>query len=217
MSYKKSIFSVLRGISSYFSNLDDVEKYRIDTYEKLRSFVYKGDYTKYRGKVLFLEFEPLDDEVIAKKLGIGKAGVRLARRRISDDAYAVLGDSFADKIMFGSERDCSVICDSVNMLEYSLSNDDYIIKDVLTLLTNSYIGDGTSEFKLTECKNEMLLLSLFTINRLSSLTDKVDSEKLNYIIRLLNNEVKNVDDRLVALKYINSLSNTNDLCKLLSQ
>lgn len=212
---KKSIFSVLRSVSSYFSLKEGVEPFRINTYEKVHSFIYNGDYTNYRAKKVFLQNEPLEDKVIAKKMNISEAGVRVARKRISEDAYSVIGENFADKIMYGTERECFVLCDNIDMLQYMLSTRDYIFGDVLDVLSDAYIGDGVSTFKLNECKNEMLLLSMFTLNRFTSLVDKVDSEKLNYLIRLLKNDVSNTDDRIVALKYINSLKNTSDLCKFL--
>ena len=97
----------------------------------------------------------------------------------------------------------------------SSSYSEFVLYEVKERLMNSYIGDGTSSFNLLDCKNEMLFLSLFTVNRFSDLVSKLDSEKINYLLRLLDGNVDNIEDRFIALKYMTSNRNLSALADLL--
>lgn len=219
MANKKSIFSQIRHGYSYLneSDLNKTEPLRLKTLDLLKSFVYEGSYSKYRNKSLFLTLEDEPDKVIAHKLNMTVAGVRQARKRLSEDAFKVLGYDVIDKILYGDIRSCSLISDNLNLLRDSSNDDEFILYEIKERIEGSYIGDGTSTFNLLDCKNEMLFLSLFTVNRFSDFLSNLDSEKINYLLRLLDGRVDNTEDKFIALKYMRSDKNLNELFDLLKK
>lgn len=219
MGNKKSIFSQIRTGYSYLtsSGLDKTQPFRLKALQQLEDFVYSGSYTKYRNKSLFLDLESKDDSVIAKQLQMSVAGVRQARKRVSEDAFKVLGFDVVDRILYNDAHACELVMDNLNLLRSSSSDAEFVLYEVKERLVNSYIGDGTSSFNLLDCKNEMLFLSLFTVNRFSDLVSKLDSEKINYLLRLLDGDVDNIEDRFIALKYIASNRNLSALADLLKE
>lgn len=219
MANKKSIFSQIRHGYSYLneSDLNKTEPLRFKTLDLLKSFVYEGSYSKYRNKSLFLTLEDEPDKVIAHKLNMTVAGVRQARKRLSEDAFKVLGYGVVDKILYGDIRSCSLISDNLNLLRDSSNDDEFILYEIKERIEGSYIGDGTSTFNLLDCKNEMLFLSLFTVNRFSDFLSNLDSEKINYLLRLLDGRVDNTEDKFIALKYMRSDKNLNELFDLLKK
>lgn len=219
MGNKKSIFSQIQTGYSYLtsSGLDKTQPFRLKALQQLEDFVYSGSYTKYRNKSLFLDLESKDDSVIAKQLQMSVAGVRQARKRVSEDALKVLGFDVVDRILYNDAHACELVMDNLNLLRSSSSNAEFILYEVKERLVNSYIGDRTSSFNLLDCKNEMLFLSLFTVNRFSDLVSKLDSEKINYLLRLLDGDVDNIEDRFIALKYITSNRNLSALADLLKE
>lgn len=219
MANKKSIFSQIRHGYSYLneSDLNKTEPLRLKTLDLLKSFVYEGSYSKYRNKSLFLTLEDEPDKVIAHKLNMTVAGVRQARKRLSEDAFKVLGYDVVDKILYGDIRSCSLISDNLNLLRDSSNDDEFILYEIKERIEGSYIGDGTSIFNLLDCKNEMLFLSLFTVNRFSDFLSNLDSEKINYLLRLLDGRVDNTEDKFIALKYMRSDKNLNELFDLLKK
>ena len=219
MANKKSIFSQIRHGYSYLneSDLNKTEPLRLKTLDLLKSFVYEGSYSKYRNKSLFLTLEDEPDKVIAHKLNMTVAGVRQARKRLSEDAFKILGYDVVDKILYGDIRSCSLISDNLNLLRDSSNDDEFILYEIKERIEGSYIGDGTSTFNLLDCKNEMLFLSLFTVNRFSDFLSNLDSEKINYLLRLLDGRVDNTEDKFIALKYMRSDKNLNELFDLLKK
>ena len=219
MGNKKSIFSQIRTGYSYLndSGLGKTQPFRLKTLQHLEDFVYSGSYTKYRNKSLFLDLENEDDSVIARQLKMSVAGVRQARKRISEDAFKVLGYDTVDHILYGDAHACELITDNINLLKSSSSDSEFILYEVKERLENAYVGDCSSKFNLLDCKNEMLFLSLFTVDRFSDFVSKLDSEKINYLLRLLDGKEDNVGDKFIALKYMNSNRNLNDLFKLLQE
>lgn len=219
MANKKSIFSQIRHGYSYLneSDLNKTEPLRLKTLDLLKSFVYEGSYSKYRNKSLFLTLEDEPDKVIAHKLNMTVAGVRQARKRLSEDAFKVLGYDVVDKILYDDIRSCSLISDNLNLLRDSSNDDEFILYEIKERIEGSYIGDGTSTFNLLDCKNEMLFLSLFTVNRFSDFLSNLDSEKINYLLRLLDGRVDNTEDKFIALKYMRSDKNLNELFDLLKK
>ena len=215
MANRKSIFVSIRNGFSYLdeSESSKINNLRRKTLNLLKDYVYEGSYTKYKNKDLFLSLEPYDDKIISKKLSMSVEGVRQTRRRLSEEVYKLLGYDVVDRILYGDEHSCSLINDNLMLLN-SLDA-EFIISEIKDRINFSYIGDGSLSFDLRECKDEMTFLSLFTLSRFTDFVGKLDSEKLNYIIRLLDGKTDNSGDRFIALKYMSSDKSLDELFKLL--
>lgn len=206
MANHGNIFRSLRKGFDYLKNSDEKsDSFRYKALNKLDNFVYSGSYSGYKNRTLFLslEMDNKSDEYIAHAMSMSVAGVRQTRRRISDELYDTLGSDVVDRILYGDEHACDLIIENIDVID-STSNSNFILYDVESRLRDSYIGDGSSSFDLLSCKDEMIFLSLFTIERFSNLASSLDSEKINYLLRLIAGETENTADRFVVLKYLSS-------------
>lgn len=214
MVKRTNIFSKLRKASKLLDVKEEQDtKYRIEVLEELKDFVYGGSYTKYRNKQILLEHEMIgsSSKIIADKMQITQEAVRLARKRVSDDLYAVLGEDIVERIVSGSISECNSIYNDMQALNYMYHINDFILESVMDCLDNAYIGSGKEKFKLTDCRDELAFLSIFTLKRLDLLVDKLDTDKLNYVIQVIKgNGGCSEGDRLKVLKYITSATSVRD-------
>lgn len=217
MSNVKTIFVQLRDGFNYLnsSGLAESEPVRLTTLNLVSDFVFEGNYTDYKKKELFLSCENESDKVISKILKISEAGVRQVRKRVSEDAFSVLGHDVVNKILYSDIRYCKTISDNVKLLTVSSNLEDFFLPEIIERINSSYLGEGVSKFDLLNCKNELLFLSLFTLNQFSAFISNLDSEKLNYILRLISGEEKDNPDRLTAVKFMTDASHGKDIAKML--
>lgn len=219
MKRRTSIFSRIREASKLLDVKEERDtKYRVEVLEELKDFVYSGMYTRYRNKRILLDHEMIgsSSKVIAKKMKISEEAVRLARKRVSDDLYAVLGEDVVERITLGKIHDCKSVYNNIQTIKYMYDTYDFILESVMDCLDNAYIGDGNEKFDLRECKDEIIFLSMFTLMRFELLVETLDSDKLNYVIRLIKGEGTYAEgDRLKVLKYITSPANVKDSASLL--
>ena len=219
MVKRTNIFSKLCKASKLLDVKKEQDtKYRMEVLEELKDFVYSGIYTKYRNKRILLDHEMIgsSSKVIAKRMEVTKDAVRLARKRVSDDLYAVLGEDVVERITLGDLDECKTVHDDIQAIKYMYHINDFLLDSVMDCLDNAYIGDGKDKFDLRECKDEIIFLSMFTLMRFELLVETLDSDKLNYVIRLIKGEGTYAEgDRLKVLKYITSPANVKDSDTLL--
>ena len=213
---RKSIFSRLDEASDLLDEKGEQDtNYRLEVLKELKEFVYDGNYTKYRNKRSLLDYERFGTKtkLIAQNMNMTSEAVRLARKRVSDDLYAVLGEDVVERIVSGSINECNSIYNDIQAVRYMYGTYDFILESVIGCLDNAYIGSGKEKFELTDCRDELIFLSMFTFRRFELLVETLDSDKLNYVIRLINGEgVYDEGDRLKVLKYITSAKSVKDSC-----
>ena len=214
---RRSFFSLMKYVDDMLSVSSDTEEFRIKTYKKLKSFVNSGVYSTYKKASEFLAIEDKSADYIASKLGVSKNSVFQIRKRLSDSLYELLGDDVADVILNGTERNCRSLCESIDVLKKVNSDVSFILDGVKRKLEESYIGDIDASFDLHECKNELIFLSLFTTKRFVDIVSKLDSEKINYLLRIISGDIKNSTDRNIVLKFLDSNDNTSAICSLLNE
>lgn len=206
MANQKSVFACIRDGFSYIdeNSRSEDNSFRRDILNEIESFVYNGEYTNYRNKEKFLalEREKYSSEEMAKKLKVSVGGIRQARKRISQDAFSVLGADVFEKVLYGDAHDCSVVHDNLKVLNDIYSSSEFILDEIVEKLKDTYFGDGTETFDLLDCQNEMLFLSLFTTSRVSHLIENLDSDKLNYLLRLIYGKKDTITEKMLVLKYI---------------
>lgn len=219
MTGRTNIFSKLRKASKLLDVKEEQDtNYRMEVLEELKDFVYGGSYTKYRNKQILLEHEMIgsSSKVIARKMKISEEAVRLARKRVSDDLYAVLGEDVVERITLGKIHDCKSVYNNIQTIKYMYHINDFLLDSVMDCLDNAYIGDGKDKFDLSDCRDELAFLSMFTFMRFNLLVEALDSDKLNHIIRLIKGEGAYAEgDRLKVLKYITSAKSVKDANTLL--
>ena len=219
MVKRTNIFSKLRKASKLLDVTEGRDtKYRREVLEELKDFVYDGAYTRYRNKRILLDHEMIgsSSKVIAKRMEVTKDAVRLARKRVSDDLYAVLGEDVVERITLGKIHDCKSVYNNIQTIKYMYHINDFLLDSVMDCLDNAYIGDRKEKFDLSDCKDELAFLSMFTFMRFNLLVEALDSDKLNHIIRLIKGEGAYAEgDRLQVLKYITSAKSVKDANTLL--
>lgn len=211
---RKSIFN---RVNEAYDLLDkkggsDVD-IRLEVLDALKDFVYAGNYTKYRSKGSLLDYERIGTKtkLIAQNMNMTAEAVRLARKRVSDDLYAVLGEDVIERIVSGAISECLSVRQSIEVYDYAYTTYDFLLEETMDCLDNAYIGDGKEEFELTDCMDELAFLSMFTLVRLDWIVDKLDTDKLNYIIRLVKGRGSYPEgNRLKVLKYITSVKSIRD-------
>lgn len=186
---------------------------RIEVLDALKEFVYEGNYTKYRNKRSLLDYERIGTKtkLIAQNMHMKVEAVRTARKRVSDDLYAVLGEDVIERIVSGSIHECLSVSKSIEVYNYAYTTYDFLLEETIDCLKNYYTESRKEKFELTDCMDELAFLSMFTLKRLGLIVNKLDKDKLNYIINLIKGRGNYAEgDRLQVLKYITSVKSMRD-------
>lgn len=218
MANTKSIFSALKSSFTYLESEKSSKenKRRLEVLTALKDFIYTGCYTTYKNKEVFLQNEELKDTILAQKLGISVGGVRQARKRISQDAYSALGLNVTDLILYGTDKDCDSVIMSIKVLSYIYMTKTFMFNEVLDKLKDSYIGDNTEVFELSDCRLEMLFLRFYTIQQFTTMVGMLNSDKLNYLVNILEGDSDSSGIKLKLLKYLH-LENSTDMDLLFTE
>lgn len=211
---RKSIFN---RVNEAYDLLDkkggsDVD-IRLEVLDALKDFVYAGNYTKYRSKESLLDYERIGTKtkLIAKNMNMTAEAVRLARKRVSDDLYAVLGEDVIERIVSGSIHECLSVSKSIEVYNYAYTTYDFLLEETIDCLKNYYTESRKEKFELTGCMDELAFLSMFTLKRLGLIVNKLDKDKLNYVIQVIKGKGDcSEGDRLQVLKYITSVKSMRD-------
>ena len=186
---------------------------RIEVLDALKDFVYEGNYTKYRSKRSLLDYERVGTKtkLIAQNMHMKVEAVRTARKRVSDDLYAVLGEDVIERIVSGSIHECLSVSKSIEVYNYAYTTYDFLLEETIDCLKNYYTESRKEKFELTGCMDELAFLSMFTLKRLGLIVNKLDKDKLNYVIQVIKGKGDcSEGDRLQVLKYITSVKSMRD-------
>ena len=211
---RKSIFN---RVNEAYDLLDkkggsDVD-IRLEVLDALKDFVYAGNYTKYRSKGSLLDYERIGTKtkLIAKNMNMTAEAVRLARKRVSDDLYAILGGDVIERIVSGAISECLSVRQSIEVYDYAYTTYDFLLEETIDCLKNYYTESRKEKFELTGCMDELAFLSMFTLKRLGLIVNKLDKDKLNYVIQVIKGKGDcSEGDRLQVLKYITSVKSMRD-------
>jgi len=161
--------------------------------ERVRAWVKSASYSSYKNKRIFLDAQfnyagvANVDAILARKLNIKQASVRLIRKRLSEEAVALLGADVSARLLNGDEAVLSKLEKDLTILEKGVAVSAELFPiEVLEAIKKYSLADEV--FPLSECKDEVNFLrgiSLENIQRLM-LDEVFSAEKMNYIINVLN-------------------------------
>jgi hypothetical protein len=161
--------------------------------ERVRTWVKSASYSSYKNKRIFLDAQfnyagvANVDAILARKLNIKQASVRLIRKRLSEEAVALLGNNIAEKVLQGDEAVLKRLSNDLTTLEKGVVVASELFPiEVLEAIRKYSLSDEV--FPLGECKSEVNFLrgiSLENIQRLM-LDEVFSAEKMNYIIKILD-------------------------------
>jgi hypothetical protein len=173
---------------------DPMTVVRWGLYERVKSYVKSAPYSSYKNKRLFIDtyFNYIGvvnvDTIIARKLNIKQASVRLIRKRLSAEAVAMLGSDIAEKVLRGDEAVLSRLSRDLTTLEKGVAVASELFPiEVLEAIRKMTLCE--EEFPLVECKKEIIFMRKFTLENIQRLMlgDELDTDKMSHIVNVLNN------------------------------
>lgn len=197
----RSIFSGLRKTKSYFSSLGkDANQEQIILLKSLESFVYSGSYSDYAKKDVFLKFESADDNIIAVKLNMTTDAVRKVRSRLSVEAYRVVGGDVFDLLVEGSSESLKEVGLRLKIAGHSFSSCNLFPSELIERIRLSKFEN--SEFSFEDCIPELNLLRWLSLPKMSDVMSNVDADRLNYILRLLDDETGTLQEKMKVCEFL---------------
>lgn len=170
-----------------------------DIYLKVQSFVESGCYStcKKAGEIAKLTLKGFDARELAEHFGRAYDTIRTEKRSISMSLWALFPSDFFEKLINYQENkqyidDCIYVLDT-----FEIKADDVLFFDVVKDIG---VSDCSGQsYNYSELQNELDFLSRYS--RLFYESDKgtVDSNKLQYLIGVLNSTNKNTSLRAKVL------------------
>lgn len=197
----RTIFTGLRKTKSYLQSLgDEADKQQLILIKSLESFVYSGCYSNYNKKDIFLKFESLDDDVIAVKLGMTIEAVRKVRSRLSTEAYRVVGGDIFDLIIQCTEEGLKEATVRLQIAGHAFNTYNLFPSELIERIRLSKLED--SEFEFSDCIPELNLLRWLSLPKMSDVMSNVDADRLNYILRVLDDETGTISERIKFCEFL---------------
>lgn len=190
---KANVFRQCNYIESelFENTADPLHRLRCAVLENLKEYLKTGSYTNYKSKRIFLEttFSGVGymrlDSVLAKRLNIKQASVRLLRKRLSAKALSLLGGNLVERILRGDSIVLNRLVRDLEVLNKGIPKPSEIFPaDLLEICERcSFSGDN---FALDECIKEIQLLNYFCLNNIGGfLLHHADIEKMRYLLDIL--------------------------------
>jgi hypothetical protein len=162
--------------------------------EKLRAYLVSGDYSTYRNKHEFLNVMLSEygksgnvDRIIASRVGIAEATVRLSRTRMSDDAYSKLGRDFVGRLLNGDSQELVLLNKELDILKVNTSADSLFPYEFVELVKR-FAYPPHPEFSLSECKAEAEFLKTYKLPWIRKLVVyEYDSDKFYHLLKIISN------------------------------
>lgn len=197
----RSIFTGLRKTKSYLSALgEEVNKQQLVLIKTLEGFVYSGCYSDYTKKDIFLKFESSDDSVIAVKLNMTVEAVRKVRSRLSAEAYKVVGSDIFDLIIECTNESLHEASIRLKIAGHSFNSCNLFPSELVERIRLSKLEDA--EFSFEDCIPELNLLRWLSLPKMSDVMSNVDADRLNYILRVLDDEAGTISERIKFCEFL---------------
>ena len=181
-------------LNSYIEYSDEKKRYL----DELRDYALGGTYTNTRHKEYLLKnyMEPISKQ--ATDLNLSQAAIYKNRNIINKDLVGRVGTEIVKDILNGNFNEVDTVLNNA-MSNKSVSS--IIMQNVVDSIKDRE-GEKGSSYELSQCIDEMSLLKKYSVLDLELDLDKLDINKLSYLIRLLSFEETNVKDRNRLLEAI---------------
>jgi hypothetical protein len=212
---KPTIYKQMLSVRIALDRADPLFHERWTALKRITEYLKEGSYTDYVHKkavlemITFYDYNIQADALLSKRLGIAKSTVRIARKRMSDEAVALLGTDVADTIMRGSQRALSKLVREIDILENIVNSIDLLPFEIVSIINQCPLSDMPFYDRcangLKECKKELTFLNWYSTKRIKALISELDLGKLLYILDVLD------DPKHPYYKTAVNVLDTNDL------
>lgn len=203
----------------YLENSQEVHtRKQIDVaVENLRKFIQKGDWTGndfYRFIIFHLKSTAPEIIKMYPQKDLKEASVRTAKRRALEKLSGIIDIKYLQSLLgVAGADDLSVYCEQAEAIKFF----DYLNKvhinasdfpvELLSKLGETYSGSKT--YSVDECDKEIRFLSLFYLGELDSILNRLDSDKLGYVLDVLrkSNNTDNYGECFDFISVFNSRVN----------
>lgn len=184
MSYSRSFFYSLDRIMETSKDEGNTEVYKIC--EELKEFIKSATFTRIKDSRLILGYWGEPDSYVEDVTGKSANSIRQLRLRLSKQLYELLGYDFFGLLEEGSQKSLRECIFRMRLASKDLEAKRYLYRELIdTVKANSEVDD---EIDITTCKNEIQFLVKHSRSALASEMSTLDMNKLNYLIRMLDNE-----------------------------
>lgn len=201
--YVKSFFIKLKECKKIIGEQRNKEAAKI-LLEVIR-FTETEKYSSYKraNELATLYNAGYDSEYISAKLNIHKDTVRTHTREVSDCLYDLFGEDFLDCLSLYSKTENKLKVDAImrNIETFGMNSSDIVSQDILVLVNEVGVSNDT-KFDIKDCKAELSFLVRHC--KMSMLQDakSISKDKLNYILRVIDNTEGNPVDRSNIMKLL---------------
>lgn len=175
-----------------------------EIYAPIEKYVRSCKYTSYKDAERFvnLVLGGYSDDVVAEKMQISKGTVRWREHDLSGILYNIFGSNF-----FELMEDVSGNWETLKKLTYLVKSDcfreDFIPMDIISLVSHDSNNDETiTNISLDECYAEIDFLSRHSLPCIRKELQSLDSMKLDYLFRMVEGTVGDLDERYSLLKIL---------------
>jgi len=193
-----NIFNEIRFIESALlersiNNSDSLLNLRISLFERIKTWVKTAPYSSYKNKRIFIEtyfyYSGVENitAIIARKLAIKPASVRLIKKRLSSEAITLLGADITTRLLNGDEAVLSKLNRDLTTLEKGVAVSAELFPiEVIEGIRKTSLYD--IEYSLAQCKREIAFLNFFTIENIGRIMcdEEFSTEKMNCLIKILD-------------------------------
>jgi len=203
--YKKNFYKEMRDLKGVVAKERNREMGEF--WLQLKSFLTDCNYTnyKYAKELVDLCLEGYNDLSIAMKLSVEEGTIRTHKRNLSNILYGMFGDDFFE--LFVNFKDNKQELQRRMKLATILCKGDYLSKllplDVLMMVRDygESVSDNVS-FSIQDCKREIGFLARYNFKAISEELNKLNKDKLGYLISSVEGERPFNSDLYNIISYI---------------
>lgn len=169
---------------------------------EVKDILEMGYFSSYKkaGQLSSLILNGYSDEYISKHFGIEEPTVRVTKRKLSIELYKLFGEDFFDLLLNYNENSREISKRMYIAKNLNKSAVDLIPEEVLTLVNGSLLGkEPKATFDMKDCSKELSFLLSHSKLKLREEVQRLDKEKLSYLLNMLDGKNGTSSDRFDLL------------------
>ena len=200
--YKKNFFTKFNELKK--SIYERRVREEAELWLKLQDAILSGNFSTLKRADEFarLWLEGYNDYAVSLKLNMQESTIRQYRKQLSDELYDITGDDF-----FSLFESFNKNKEKLNKILYILSHtkkngwkgsSDLIPLDTYTIFKSCVMNEESIDFSIDDCKKELSFLSRYSIQNIKKDMNKLNLERLKYVIDVLEGTKGTMDDKYLV-------------------